>query len=1340
MMQKATDVFGLPQCPKCQYQNQEEDKFCRECGTKLSSVCPQCGREVNPQDKFCAECGNRLVEATSTTTEVTVPKLEDMHTQLKSLIPSALAQKYLDAEQEAMGENRLITALFADISGSTGLAATRSTELIFQLIQDCFKELVNIVAGYEGSISGFRGDGLLALFGAPILHENDAERAILAAIDMRDAMKKQELDITVGINTALMTVGEIKTQLHAEYTAYGTEIVLARRLQENANRGQILVGTGTYRQTHRAFDFRCLENLTLKGFDERIIAYEVLNPKVHPEKVRGIEGLRARMIGREREFSDLKDAVDLWLKGQGQVVSIIGEAGIGKSRLVRELRLQLPDEILLLEGRSISIGQTISYWPFIDILRTYFELREDNSESEIAQKVTDNVTNLFPHNADEFLPFIGRLLSIRFGNELDKRLDFATPDQIRHQTLMRLQDYFEALSKHQPLLLILEDLHWADDLSLDLISVLLDSLATTPLMLLCVYRPEQEHRVWQLSDMAQRKCLDRFTTITLKQLSSHQSRLLVEELLTIDNLPASVKEMILSKSEGNPFFIEEVIRSLIDRDLVYLEGNRWKARAEVSELDVPDTIQSVVLARVDRLQAEAKQVLQCAAVIGRLFKYRLLEQLTQREHELNQHLDEIKSRDLVYEERTVPELEYAFKHAFTQEATYQGILEQRRKQFHHQVAQGIERLYQERLEEYYEELAHHYSRSDDAEKAVEYLLKAGEKAKASYANEAAIAHFQRALELLEQGEIDRKEWQLQALRGLGEVYFGIGKSSEAVEAFEEAIALANEIQLPPRQLVKLYHWISAALWFLSRYDEVIRYGKMGLEILGDDTECLEAALMNEVIGTANLNKGNRAEGRKYIRKNMGFIKTLPYSEQLINAYGLIIEVVDSQDRDLEAKCEWMKELETRAEEHNDLRGVALAWFYQGNLAWRLGNYKDGLSLLTNSLDMFRRVGDDKRAIWCYMQMSYILFNSGDIEEAKTHKQLSLKLMEQIGHPRDIALAYGGLGDIAMCQRHFKEAIFYYQKSLEEFQAIGHTTFIALAYHRLGRAYLKKGKPHRALQSFETVPDIAIAISDETVQAFSLSGALVGVEETHKALGTLEKFVEFCRSFKERHSDVLKNLSLCQWYLEPAEPSTEFTQLDFADDFQTETIEPSWSWIDEFGDCNYRIVNAGGLEICAANGRDLDGLTLNAPRLMREISGDFAVEVCVSSACDEKPQMGGLLVWKDKDNFLRFEKGVHGQNEVRLHGYVDGKYQVAGRGLLSGDEGIHLRLEREGKQFSAYCSVDGEEWLTCGKLTLPLEDPIQIGIHAIGMIDRTIYCGAYKEGTATVFRGFKLWTR
>ena len=1331
------------------------------------------------------ECGARVgaveeAKEAAPTNDI-VPKLEDMHAQLQSLIPDALAQKYLTAEQQATGENRLITALFADISGFTALSAAQSSEAIFQLVQDCFKQLVSIVASYEGSISGFRGDGLLALFGAPILHENDAERAILAAIDMRNAMQNQQLEVSIGVNTALMTVGEIQTQLHREYTAYGTDINLAKRLQEAANPGQILVGAGTHRLTRRAFDFETLPSLSLKGFPRPVTGYAVQQVKTHPEKLRGIEGLRARMIGREHEFAELKEATDGWLGGQGQIISIIGEAGIGKSRLVTELKEYLANvervanslivertvsspevrnQPQYLEGRCVSIGQPISYWPFLDILRAYFGLSEEDDAPTRTRKVTESTTHLFPQSAEEFLPFLGNLLSIRFGNDLDERLTFATPEQVRHQTLMRLRDLFGTLAKKQPLLLILEDLHWADDLSLDLLSLLMDSLATTPMMLLCVYRPEKEHRVWQLSNQAQRKCLDRYTEITLKQLSSRESRQLVETLLTIDNLPESVKEMILRKSEGNPFFIEEVIRSLIEQDLVYRDGERWKAREAIFDIDVPDTIQSVLLARVDRLQAEAKYVLQCASVIGRLFKYRLLEHLAQHERNLEDYLSEFEERELVYEERTVPELEYAFKHALTQEATYQSILQRRRMEFHHQVAVGIERLYRERLEEYYEELAHHYSRSEDAEKAVEYLLKAGEKAKRSYANETAISHFQKALEMLEQQGLglsrrsrietmERQDWKLEALQSLGEVYWGIGKIVESVKVFNQAIALAKEIGVPRRPLARLYHWISLAFWWQGRYDEAIRYGEIGLEILGDDRECVEAALLNAKLCTATAAKGNK-NWSEYTRKNMTFLKRLPYTMDIWECYVHIIQLLMHTDRDLEAAWEWDKLLETLAGQHNDLRGLTWAWMHQGDIFGLKGDHKNALSSYQKSLDMFER-NEDKYAMWCRGNIKGILFNLGNIEDAEEHARVSLSMAEQVGNPREVAGSHSQLGDIALCQRRWEEAISHYQKNLEGRQSIGNPGTIAGAHLQLGRAYLKKGDYHRALRSLEEASDGAI----ETQQVALLSNALGGMEEAYMVLGTPEKFVEFCSSFKERHAEAVEKLSFRQWYLESAEPSREFPHLAFADEFETETIDPSWCWMDEFGDCAYKIVertvsSLGGVEISAANGRDLDGLNVSAPRLMREISGDFAVEVCVSSASDnelaarstEKPQMGGLLVWKDKDNFLRFEKGLRGPREVRLEGYVSGKWQVAGRGLLSWDrdEEIHLRLERAGEQVSAYCSADGKNWLTCGKLTLPLNDPIQVGIHAIGMIDRTIYCSSFKDGTAILFRRFKLWTR
>jgi class 3 adenylate cyclase/predicted ATPase len=652
------------------------------------------------------------------------------------------------AAREMAGENRLVTALFADISGFTALSRQLATEAVVKKVNECFRMVTDAVYRYEGSINRFIGDCVLAFFGAPLSHENDPERAVRAALEMREAVSGLGLSISVGINTGMTYFGPIGTERHLEVSAYGPDVNLAKRLEDAAKPRQILVGAGTHRLTRKTFDYARLEPISVKGVEGPVSVYEAMGVAERPEKLRGIEGLRARMIGREREFAELKEAADQWFLGHGQMVSVIGEAGIGKSRLVAELREYLATrQFRCLEGRCISIGQPISYWPFLDMLRSYFGLSHQDSEAELARKVTEAVTGLFPQKANGILPFLGRLLSLRFGNELDTKLDHFTPEQVRHQTMMRLRDLFETLARKEPLLLVLEDLHWADDLSLDLISLLMDSLATSQLMLLCVYRPEREHRCWQLSSLAQRKAPESYTEIPLKQLTRQESRELVEELLTIENLPEGVKGMILRKSEGNPFFIEEVIRSLIDRDLVYREGEGWKARAGISDIDVPDTIQGVVLARVDRLQAEAKTVLQCASVIGRLFKYRLLEQLSRQEMNLDRYLNEFENKDLVYEERTVPEVEYTFKHAFTQEATYRGILEKRRREFHLEVAREMERLYGDRLEECYEELAHHYSKSDDAEKAVEYLQKAGDKAVRASAYEDAITSFRKGIGL-----------------------------------------------------------------------------------------------------------------------------------------------------------------------------------------------------------------------------------------------------------------------------------------------------------------------------------------------------------------------------------------------------------------------------------------------------------------------------------------------------------------------------------------------------------------------------------------------------------------
>ena len=1351
------------QCPKCKHDNREGAKFCEECSEKLQLRCSKCGSELRANAKFCDECGTKVSE--SDTAVITVPKLEDMHAQLQSMIPDELAQKYMTAEQQATGENRPITALFADISGFTPLSATKSSEAMFQLVQDCFKQLVGIVARYEGSISGFRGDGLLALFGAPILRENDAERSILAGIEMRDMMHSRGLEVSIGINTAMMTVGEIQTQLHSEYTAYGTDVILAARLQQNANPGQILVGAGTHRLTRRAFDFEIISDLSLKGFSQTVTAYSVLHVKAHPEKLRGIEGLRAKMIGREHEFTDIKESVDQWLSGHGQIVSVIGEAGIGKSRLVSELKTYLhtlnpgnsnsPFEKggwgdlknLTLEGRCVSIGQPISYWPFIDILRTYFNLKEDDDPSTIAQKVTDGTKHVFPNTSDETLPFIGRLLSVRFGNELDDRLKFATPEQIRHQTLMQLRDFFRELANKQPLLLILEDLHWSDELSIDLITYLMDELSHAPLMLLCVYRPEKEQKIWKLGEQAQRKCLDRYTEIMLKRLSRLEGRLLVEELLTIDDLPDSVKNTILEKSEGNPFFIEEVIRSLIEQDMVYRDSDRWRARTEIVNINVPDTIQSVLLSRVDRLQSEARYVLQCASVIGRLFKYSLLDHLTSQERNLNSYLTEFEDRELVYEERRIPELEYAFKHALTQEATYQSILERRRKEFHHQIAIGIERLYQERIEEYYEELAQHYSKTDDADKAIEYLIKAGKRSKLNYANESAISYYQKALEILEKIEHpsdSHLNWKLEILSELGGICGNVSKVAESEKFFKEAIELAKELNVPPRRLAKLYHDISMrTLFWQTKYDEALEYSKLGLEILGDDNKCAESALLNAIISLLYGYKGDGEKSSEYIKRDMEFIKDLPYDMEFTEIYAFISGDLLWHDKEPESALEWLEELEIISKKHHDLVGIAESWRMQAYILWDKGKLKEALLLNQKALELFERTGTVVVLTKCLWKTADMLITLGNIKEAEPIAIRSFEIAEQANSIPDMLLAYCYLAEIYLCKHEWEKALLYYQRCLELNQKLDQarkTDQYKGIFYSLGYAYMKSGDYENAIRILEEFIDYWVIYSpfDEYSRLSTIANALLWIEESYIALGRHQEYMPFQQSFIEKHHEAIDKLPQIQWRLEPANLNEKSNNLIYQDNFSAKALDPSWAWVSEFDDCAYEFTE-DGLVINAANGRSLANKT--APRLVREIAGDFAVEVCMSPVSNEKPSICGILVWKN-DNNVCLKMGDQSQREIRMEVTVDGKSRLSGHGLLpdSDKDKTYLRLERVGSLFYAYCSIDSENWYIYGTMDLPMEDPIQLSIYARGYIDRTIYCGEYKEGTATLFRNFRLWTK
>jgi class 3 adenylate cyclase/tetratricopeptide (TPR) repeat protein len=725
--------------------------------------------------------------------------LEPMRKQL-----AELEQAQRASAPALRGERKLVTVMFADISGFTALSERMDPEAVRDLMNACFDRLVPVVTRYEGTVDKFIGDEIMALFGAPMAHENDAERALRAALEMQSQLSTfnlqhaTSLGIHFGINTGLVIAGGIGSEGRQEYSVMGDVVNLAARLEEVSERGEILVGPDTYRLTAPLFTFETLEPVRVKGKTEPVAVYRLVGLKPKPGRVRGLEtqGISSPLVGRDAEFAALCACVERLANGQGGIVSIIGEAGVGKSRLMAEIRGdtrrgEATPPLQWLEGRTLSFGQTISYWPFQEILWRYAGITEDDSEAEVWRKLEGRVSALFGKETPEILPYLATLLTLEVRDEYAERVKYLDGEAMGHQVFLASRRFFERLAQRQPLVLVFEDLHWADESSALLLEHLLPLVERVGLLIIGVSRPYRQTPVARLREVAGRDLPDRYTEIHLTPLSQADSAQLVRNLLSIEDLPSRVREMIVRKAEGNPFYLEEIIRTLIDTGAVVHESatGRWRATAQIETITIPDTVQGVIMARVDRLEEDAKQVLRAASVIGRSFLYRVLCTIAEAERQLDERLTELQAIELIREKRRVPELEYIFKHALAQEATYESILLQRRQELHAQVGQAIEVLFTDRLDEFYGLLAYHYARAEVWEKAQAYLFRAGDQAGRVAADAEALAHYRQALAAYGRAFGDR--WdpvQRAALeRKMGEALFRQGERVQALDCFRQAL-------------------------------------------------------------------------------------------------------------------------------------------------------------------------------------------------------------------------------------------------------------------------------------------------------------------------------------------------------------------------------------------------------------------------------------------------------------------------------------------------------------------------------------------------------------------------
>ena len=844
------------QCPKCQFENPEDSNFCLECGQKLEQKCPQCEKVLPVKAKFCNGCGHKLI--TKSTPSQKELSFDEKLDKIQKYLPQGLTEKILSQRDRIEGERKQVTVMFCDMEGFTPLSEMLGIEDAYSIMDQVYEILIHKVHDYEGTVNEMTGDGIMALFGAPIALEDAPQRAIRSSLAIHreltkfsDKLRQEKNDIPsvkmrIGIHTGPVVVGTVGNDLRVEFKAVGDTVNLASRMEGQAQPGTTYVTDNTFKLAEGLFRFEALGEKEIKGKKDPIKIYRAIAPSTSRTRfdVSAERGLTP-FVGRERELEILLDGFERAKGGRGQAFSIVSEAGIGKSRLLYEFRKALASaDVMFLEGRCLSYSSGVAYHPVIDILKANFDIRQGDRDSEIREKVKKGLEIIGLDEASS-LPYLLELFSVK-----DSGIDKIpmSPDAKKDRIIEAINRITLKGSQIRPLILAYEDLHWSDKSSEEVLKYVLEDIPGAKVLMIFTYRPEFV-LTWGGKSY--------HNQINLNRLSNRESLSMVTDLLNTEHLDSDLEELILDKTEGVPFFIEEFIRSLNDLKLIEKKHNKCRLAKDIRDVTIPSTIQDVIMARVDSLPEGAKEVLQTGSAIEREFSYDLIKRVKQLpEKELLSHLSVLKDSELLYERGIFPETAYIFKHALTRDVVYESILNKKKKKLHEEIGNAVEDLFADRIGEQYELLAHHYALSEHWEKAVHFGRLAAEKAHKLSQFQQAVTTYEQTVEWLlklPENKI-RQESLVDIQQEICWSYIGLGQFEKAGEVGLQAETTAKLLDDRVR-LGITYLGIGTAYVYQGNFKETEHYSLQAIQYLEGTSEERELAIANLVLGACYIGQG-----------------------------------------------------------------------------------------------------------------------------------------------------------------------------------------------------------------------------------------------------------------------------------------------------------------------------------------------------------------------------------------------------------------------------------------------------------------------------------------------------